>query len=661
MAKRFLIQDEENSFGAESMKQLIQKNREELENLKKELEKVEENKKNTTEKISNEKIAANRMPSTSNPTDEFSIDKTGAEAAVNKKKPLYGKKITELDIRAKELSERIKDLEELIKTQEETLEGMGRQTTTKTEHRIIKATDFKSIVENYTKINLSESDIIDILVETQNPIMTKSEIIESIQNKLIIEADMNRDVSGSFEGGTNEYSELLGSDLARQIANQSFEEIARNIQRKTGKQRVTMDDIQRLLMTSLIDSAKKEYAYGIERLEQKAVDLILKKFKIHPDEVDFDVKIVGLPVQLAPTVAQMSNLNPNQIRSVMSLVQNPTPQNLDRLSEILQVKFGNIEKEGLKSERGSLPPPQGKTAEEFEPKIKRRRFTNAMMHGSARKTQNLHFEDDQFREENPELSTQYGNIMAANDASYWFMDDQSIKREAESGIHAGNSRVKVPTVAGENPKIIAQGMVYPILLHELGKAIPELVALWSLPPDVEEREYILDKTDNLEAETNDIRLGPTLWAKFIEQIPIDNQDVIAETWKSLQLLSDFEFNNIIVGLLNNNINAQRKVQELANEAIERFRREDSDSALGVYDDDDESDEDEGDVAIPGEEEEEDEVLKRILGGQKGEEGPEEPKDLDDMSNEELEDLMNSAVADEDYAFAAQIRDILKNR
>jgi hypothetical protein len=473
---------------------------------------------------------------------------------------------------------------------------------------------------------------------------------------------MNREVSGSFESGSNEYSELLGQDLAKQMANQSFTEIARNIQRKTGKQRVTMDDVQQLLMSSLIEAAKKEYAYGIERLQQKAIDLVSKKFNIPSGSIDFEVEITGLPIQLAPAVAQMSGLNRQQMMSVMELAQNPTPQNLSRLSELLGVKFGNINKEGLKMSKGSTPPPQGKTAEQLKPKVKRRRFTNAMMQGAARKTQNLHFADDQFRDENPELSNQYGNIMAANDASYWMMDDNLIKQQGESGIHAGNSRVKVSSTGGV-PKIIAQGMVYPILLHELGKSIPELMALWSLPTDAEERKYVLDQTDNLESETNDIRLGPVLWDKFLEQIPVDNQEVISLTWHMLQELDDYEFNGIVEGLLNNSTNAQRRIQELAEEAMDELRNESSDESLGVYSDDEDE---EGDVATPEEDGDDeggysDPELKRILGGQQGEEGPEEPKDLDDMSNQELQGLMQSAIEDEDYAFAAQIRDILNKR
>jgi hypothetical protein len=278
-----------------------------------------------------------------------------------------------------------------------------------------------------------------------------------------------------------------------------------------------------------------------------------------------------------------------------------------------------------------------------------------MMHGAARKSQNIHHMDDQLRQENPRLSQNYANLMAANDASYWMMNDEDIKTQGRQGIHAGNVRVKLSDQPNGVPKIIAQGVVFPVLLHELAKGVIELMSLWSLPVDAEERKYVLDKTDNLDNETNDIRLGTIFWEKFVRQIPTDNQEVISLTWNMMQELSDDEFNSIIEGLSNDRTDSQMKVQRIAEEAAEELRREASDDTFGMYGDDD--DKDGGDVETPDEDEEE--TNPTVLGGEK--EGPEEPKDLNDMTDDELRGLMKSAIEDEDYEFASEIRDILKNR
>lgn len=502
----------------------------------------------------------------------------------------------------------------------------------KTESKIIKKNDVINILKNHNKINLSESEIISILEETQNPIMKKSELIESIKNNLISEANMNDNVRRSFESGENDYQDILGSDLTNQLAQEAFEEIADNIRRKTGKRNVTLQDVQSLLGNSLMEAAKEENRIGIENLERKAVDMIRKQYNIPIDAVEFDAKIVGIPPQ-------------------MLVGRDMTPQQMEQLSRQAGVKVGKINREGLKMSKGEKEPPQGKTNEELKPAVKRRRLTNAMMHGAARKSQNLHHLDDQLREENPELGRNYANLMAANDANYFLIDDETIRREGESGIHAGN--VKLDLSNPEKPKIIAQGMVFPILLHELSKGVVELMSLWGLSEDPEERKYVLDKTDNLASETNDIRLGTKIWEKFVAQIPVNNQEVISLTWNMLQELPDNEYNQIIEGLISGSGDAQNKVRRIAEEALEELQREDSEDAFGGYDDSPEE-EDEGDTLTPPEEDE------PTIGLEPDEE-EDESVDYERMSKRDLEIAIDDALDAGDMELVRYIGSILNKK
>lgn len=646
MRKKYFLREADEMSKEEMLKSLEDSLKQDNINLEKNRESLEVN-KNTLKAseidvtTKNQQIQANDKVKTSGlKADEFTDPNTTAQS-IQKQKPVLTKQVNALKLQNKEKELSIKNQEKSIEGQEDYIEQkedyIKDMESSMRESRIIKAKDFKSIVENYSKIDLSESDIINIIVETQNPIMTKAKIIESIQNKLIFEADMNRDVNSSFEGGTNEYSELLGSDLAKQMANQSFEQIARAIRQKTGKERVTFDDVQQLMSSSLMNAAKEEYAYGIDRLETKAVEMIRKQFNIPENAVEFEATITGVP------------------QKALGLPSDTPQATIDQMSRQMGFKIGEVRREGLKFDKGTSPVPQGKTEEQMKPKIKRRKYTNAMMHGAARKSQNIHHMDDQLRQENPRLGQNYANLMAANDASYWMMSDADIKTQGRQGIHAGNVRVKLSDQPNGIPKIIAQGVVFPVLLHELAKGVIELMSLWSLPVDSEERKYVLDKTDNLDNETNDIRLGTIFWEKFVRQIPTDNQEVISLTWNMMQELSDDDFNSIIEGLTNDRTDSQIKVQRIAEEAAEELRREASDDTFGMYGDND--DKDGGDVATPDEDEEE--TNPTVLGGEK--EGPEEPKDLNDMTDDELRGLMKSAIEDEDYEFASEIRDILKNR
>lgn len=498
-----------------------------------------------------------------------------------------------------------------------------------TESKIIRKKDLSNFVNNTNKIDLSESEIMSILVKTQNPIVKKSELVESIQNKILNEARMNDNVRQGFESGENDYSDILGRELTNQLAQESFEEIADNIRRKTGKQNVTIDDVQRLLSTSLMSAAQEEYRMGTENLERKAVDMIRKNFNIPADAVDFDAKITGIPPE-------------------MLVGRSLSQQQMDQLSSQAGVKVGKINREGLKMNKGVSQPPQGMSTDELKPKVKRRRLTNAMMHGSARRAQNLHHLDDQLRQENPQLGQNYANLMSANDASYFLLDDQTIKAQGEGGIHAGNVRLDL---SGERPKIIAQGMVFPILLHELAKGVVELMSLWSLPEDRSVRQYVLDKTDNLESETNDIRLGTKLWEKFVQQIPADNQEVISLTWNMMQTLPDNEFNSIVEGLISNRTESQQKVRRMAEDALEELQREASDDVFGGYEDSPEKDDE--DVLTPPQNDDE----------EPSEPQPEEPSgpDYERMSKRDLQLAIDDALDAGDMDLVRYLGSILNKK
>lgn len=482
------------------------------------------------------------------------------------------------------------------------------------------------------KINLSESEIMTILEETQNPRMTKSELIKKVKQNLISEARMNDNVRRGFESGENDYQDILGQELTNQLAQEAFQEIADNIRRKTGRQNVSLNDVQTLLGTSLMSAAQEEYRIGIENLERKAVDMIRKQYNISPDAVDFDAKIVGLPPQIL-------------VGGDMS------PQEMEQLSRQANIKVGKINRQGLKMDRGTTEPPQGKSEEELKPQIKRRRLTNAMMHGAARKSQNLHHLDDQLRDENPQLGRNYANVMAANDANYFLIDNETIKREGESGVHAGNVRVDLSNP--ERPKIIAQGMIFPILLHELSKGVVELMSLWSLPEDSDVRKYVLDKTDNLESETNDIRLGSKIWEKFIAQIPVDNQEVISLAWNMAQELPDTEFNSMVEGLIEGRGDAQNKVRRIAEDALDELRREASEDVFGGYEDSPEV-EDDGDTLTPPEE-----GGREVTPSPQVDE-PSEP-DYESMSRRDLEIELDAALDAGDMDLVRQIGSILNTK
>lgn len=458
---------------------------------------------------------------------------------------------------------------------------------------------------------LNKRDIVRLL-ESQEPArMTKRDLVESISH-LILREGMHDDVRRKIDSGDNDYAGHLDPETVKRMADALMNDISGNLQGKMGgRGQVNQDAAQRVLYQGLGNALQKEDRHK-EELEQLAVKLVREEFDVPEDAVDFDVKIMG---------------------------QQP------------------IHKTGLKMRKGTTRPPQGKTEEELKPNVTKRRLMNAMMHGAARKGQNLfHMASEELNNIAPGLVDDYSKIMAGNDFMYWSMSDDSISQESEGGTHAGQVRVDL---SGPKPKIIAQGMTFPFLLHELTKGVLELMSLHGLDADKETRDFVLDKTDNLESEPWDIRLGPKIWEKFMEALEVDDLPYKSQIFNQLSVLPPAEFNSVVHGLLNDTDQAKSTIRDMAHDVRREMGEEALDNATSQYRDEDYGNEEGGDTATPdGEDEDrEDPVLKGLLGKK------DEPE-VDDMNNwskRELEDARDEALDTEDYGLVRQIQNILDKK
>lgn len=455
------------------------------------------------------------------------------------------------------------------------------------------------------------------MVESHEPArMSKRELIESISNRLLNE-DMNDDLRRKLERGEHDYSEHIDPETVKRMADDIVRDAKANLEARGG--RANLEGAQELMSRGLMGALQKEARHKRE-LEQLAIKLVSEEYGVPEDAVDFEATITGHP-------------------------QMPGGQ--------------EIRKTGLKMRKGDKRPPQGKTAEELKPNVTKRRLMNAMMHGAARKGQNLfHMASDELRRIDPSLSQDYSKLMAGNDFMYWALSDDTIAQESESGTHAGQVRVDL---SGPKPKIIAQGMTFPFLLHELTKGVLELISLHGLDADKETRDYVLDKTDNLESEPMDIRLGVKIWEKLLETMDVDALPYKAQIFTRLSELSPSQFNNIINGLLNGSEQAKEEVRDIVYDVIRENNEDDVEQAMKQFRDPEEGPE--GGTETPeGPEgpDDEDDELARLLGGKKG--GQEE--ELDNprtWSKRELENARDEALDNEDYKMVAFYQTILDEK
>jgi hypothetical protein len=461
---------------------------------------------------------------------------------------------------------------------------------------------------------LTKKDILKMVESSEPARMTKRELVESVTNRLLLSEDMDDDLRRKIERGEHNYSEHIDPETVKRMSDEIVRAAKENIESRGG--RANLEGAQELMSRGLMGALQKEARHKRE-LEQLAIKLVSEEYGVPEDAVDFEATITGHP-------------------------QMPGGQ--------------EIRKTGLKMRKGDKRPPQGKTAEELKPNVTKRRLMNAMMHGAARKGQNLfHMASDDLRRIDPSLAQDYSKLMAGNDFMYWALSDDTIAQESESGVHAGQVKV---SLAGPKPKIIAQGMTFPFLLHELTKGVLELISLHGLDVDKETRDYVLDKTDNLESEPMDIRLGVKIWEKLLETMDVDALPYKAQIFTRMSELSPSEFNNIVNGLLNDSEQAKEKVREIVYDVIRENNEDDVEQAMKQFrEPEGPSPDDEGPVAPEGPDDEDDELAK-LLGKKGGEEEVDDPRT---WSKRELENARDEALDNEDYKMVAFYQTILDEK
>jgi hypothetical protein len=454
---------------------------------------------------------------------------------------------------------------------------------------------------------LTEEQIEEMVRESQNPIMSKEDLMEEITRQLVTEDNA---YEGELESGDNPYSKHVDSETVREMGRRLYNDIRQAAQNKFGN--ANMNSASQAMARSLMGILQYEMDKK-PQLEEEAIRLIREK---HPaltdDVVEIEATITGHP----------------------------------------DLGGRNVNRGDLKYEKGNTPPPEGYSEDELKAEVTKRRLINGMTQGSARKSQNLHHLADESRLPN-RMKSEYGKLMAANDFVYWAMDRESIRQQGRSGVHAGNAKVLLPRETGTGkPRIVAEGMTFSILLHELEKGAKELIALHGTHEDMEVQRYVYDQVDHLDAEQDDIRLGVGIWEKVSQHIDIENPKHEALLFHKIVSLPADEMNSMIGGLLKDNENSVRKMEELSREASDELRDEEYGEAMGDYDEPTEeptpAGEDEGPQGQYSDPE-----LERILGGQQQDEPSGEP-DYSSMSPSQLQDLMDDALDRGDFETASKI-------
>ena len=237
--------------------------------------------------------------------------------------------------------------------------------------------------------------------------------------------------------------------------------------------------------------------------------------------------------------------------------------------------------------------------EEFQLEVEKRNVINAIIQGKGKKGQ-FAFQafKDRLDEIDPRLYPLYNKIMSANDLMY-FTEEELI--DSMGGNAAGSSGVNEDEEDEDKDLVIANGVIFPILLHELVKgfaAIPTREQWRGMEPG--KAQDVMGQTDVFSNEPMQFRVGGELITKLRFLLPddltinIENRDLLPFFERLLYAVPAEEFlkeimANVVSEDPRDNDKAKRKFNELLVKAKEDYKKYKGDGDDEDYEDEDEDD------------------------------------------------------------------------
>ena len=225
----------------------------------------------------------------------------------------------------------------------------------------------------------------------------------------------------------------------------------------------------------LMDVMKTEQSH-IKGLEELAVSMI-------KDEFDLDADMMDIEARLVEKVSLDSKIKNTQS------------------DENYQMEFENHE-----------------AIENAELEVNNRRFINCMIQGAAMRCNHMfNMVNKDLMGFDPRLPSKYKRLMASADYMYFIMPD-TITKSDDVGNKAIGGMVDVDYDEEGKPKIVAEALTLPVLIHELVKGVMEVVASHGFGDDEALNEYVVSQADFLAAEADDMIMGPAIMGRFMEAI-----------------------------------------------------------------------------------------------------------------------------------------------
>jgi hypothetical protein len=378
---------------------------------------------------------------------------------------------------------------------------------------------------------------------------------------------MDPNLERKLRSGENIYSDnpafRKGSKDVQRLVSSRFGKVADKLKEVTGNQNISSQQVQAMIyreMMSKVPSIIQIESRHKEELENLAIEVCLEETEVPSDWYEIVARLNRQPIDV-------SNFR----------YQPEKEKEDDEDEENKNLSIPSFDIEDLTDE------------EIFELEKHKRNIINAIIQGAAKKGHYI-FQKPEIKSEldriDPRLYPAYSGIMAINDFLYFTME-QMIEMMSQTGngvagkveLQDNDDEEEGGGEEGEeNPdtKIIADGLIFPILCHEIIKGIEESAGRHGLPQDTELAQKVMGQTDLLSNEPMQLRIGPEIVEKLRMVLPDEmfedsNKGLI--NWFKVELykLDAKEFLNVIGDVISadesKNKKATKRFEELMKEAM----------------------------------------------------------------------------------------------
>lgn len=307
-----------------------------------------------------------------------------------------------------------------------------------------------------------------------------------------------------------------------------------------------------LVRTALNQSMSIE-SRNKQTLEKLAVALVTKELSIPKGALQFDAKLIGLGQ--SESTEKMRRQSEEPSREEMTDLFKDAANHENDIEAFLDAM------------------------DTFDKEKSKRRLINSLIGGAAKKGQYMyHLVSEKLNEIDPDLIELYTVTTAIIDHLYWLYPEETIEAMSGSGGNeAGTSEINNET---DPPTVIARGINFPTLVHELIKGVYEVFGTHGLPDDPRQAEMIMGSQDTVPAEAWDLKLGPVFWELLQKSYPIeilseeDMKYIQHYLFMRISAMKADDFFELFREVLEEKPAGREKIQRMVNEIVKELEEDD---------------------------------------------------------------------------------------